>query len=335
LPMPQHWQEFENIVRDALANQWRSPSLQKNGRPGQEDDGVDVYGPDYLGRLVGVQCKRFSGQLKMKTVQEEIKNAEGFVGQLSTLYIATTAQHDSRLQEQVRIVSEERAKQGKFAVGVMFWDEIVAGLVLNPATVRAHYPNLEVQPTGEANRERQLAALELGYYGADIWEYVTLMYGEFGWMAQVDPDELIANLRVLEHRAQQLLNPEDAEPIGASLAQIRLGCLAKKQTELDWNSVELHAKRVSKRISTASSLLSMAEANALDIGVQLGYIYHHKDNLPEPSVRESVKTKVERLLGEASKPEIHDVFNKAESLTSGFRWAMRVYNLMDRELRYR
>lgn len=51
-----------------------------------------------------------------------------------------------------------------------------------------------------------------------------LIYGEVGWMALADPDELIANLRIMERRTQQLLPPDDATPILASLAEVRDGC---------------------------------------------------------------------------------------------------------------
>jgi hypothetical protein len=335
IPLPQNWQEFENIVRDALANHWQSPSLQKNGRPGQNQSGVDIYGPDYLGRLVGIQCKKYKSQLKIKTVTDEIENAENFTGQLSTLYIATTAEHDSLLQAQVRIISEKRARQGKFAVGVIFWDEVVAGLVINPATLRAHYPNLSVAPTTEVNRERQLGALEYGYYGADLWEYITLMYGEFGWMAQVDTDELIANLRVLEYRSQQLLEPKDSAPIIQALSLIRDGCLSTKTNDSDWNAIELQAKRVSKRISKSSSLISISEGNVVDLGVQLGKIYHNSDEIPTADILESIKNKVTHILGSPSNNEVDRVFTDAKKVKSGYRWAMRVYNFVDRELRYR
>ena len=335
LPMPLNWQEFESITRDALVNQWRSPSLQKNGRVGQKQKGVDIYGPDYLGRLVGVQCKKYKGKLEMKTVLDEIINAEKFEGRLSTLYIATTTEHDSFLQEKIRVLSEKRAHQGKFVVGVLFWDEIVAGLMLNPASVSAHYPQIVVQVPSMVDHDRLLAALEFGYHGADIWECVTLIYGEYGWMVQADPDELIARLRILEHRAQQILLPSDASPIIDALNLVVEGCTSQKKGESDWDHIELQAKRVSKRISMAPSLLKVAEANLLDIGMQLGRIYHHVDDTPSEKVCGIVKTKVQAALGFTNHVDINAVFSEAASLNSGYGWATRIYNFLEREIRYR
>lgn len=307
--------------------------MQKNGRPGQKQHGVDIYGPDYLGRLVGVQCKRYEGPLKLDVVLAEISNAEGFKGQLSTLYIATTADHDSKLQEQVRIRSEERAKEGKFAIGVLFWDEIVAGLMLNPAILKAHYPQLVITPSGVADKERQLAALEFGYFGGDIWEYVKLVYGEFGWMAQTDPDELIATLRVLEHHAQRLLSPKDAEPIIESLIAIQQGCQAPKTTDSDWDMVELHAKRASSRIQRAASLLPLPESNVLSVALQICRIYHHVDDLPTEELRTRVKVGVEQIVN-SQNMDVETVFAASENLTSGYQWATRIFNLLNREIRY-
>lgn len=334
LPLPQNWQEFETLVRDAQAVKWNSPTLTKNGRSGQKQHGVDIYGPDYLGRLVGIQCKRYKGQLTLNDVLVEISNADEFKGQLTTLYVATTADHDSKLQEQVRIRSEQRALKGEFTVGVLFWDEIVAGLVLNPAVLKVHYPQLTVTSTVAMDRERALAALELGYFGADLWEYVKLIYGECGWLAQSDPDEFMATLRILEHRTHQLLSSQDAEPILDSLAEIRSDCMTKKTDDSDWHLVETYAKRASSRIQKASSLLSIPESNALDVGLQLGRIYHHVDDLPEEVLRIRVKQRVLQVLGQSCDATINEEFAAAESLTSGYQWAMRIFGLMNREIRY-
>jgi Restriction endonuclease len=66
LPQPKNWQDFEAIVCNAMSQRWKSPNLQKNGRSGQKQAGVDIYGPDDIGRRVGIQCKRYKGSLKLK-----------------------------------------------------------------------------------------------------------------------------------------------------------------------------------------------------------------------------------------------------------------------------
>lgn len=90
LPEPSDWQEFELITRDAMQLKWTSPMLQRNGRAGQEQQGVDIYGPDQLGRPVAIQCKNSVKQLSLKKVKAEIENAEAYKGKLLTIYIATS-----------------------------------------------------------------------------------------------------------------------------------------------------------------------------------------------------------------------------------------------------
>src|SRR4051794_25251402 len=118
LPIPKSWEEFETIVRDAQAQRWKTTTLQKNGRRGQKQQGVDVFGPDEIGRRVGIQCKCYKGNLTLKIVTDEIANAENFKPQLSALFIATATDHDAKLQEEVRVMSDKRVAAGKFAVAL-------------------------------------------------------------------------------------------------------------------------------------------------------------------------------------------------------------------------
>jgi hypothetical protein len=333
LPLPKNWQEFEAVTRDAMALKWKSPNLQKNGRAGQKQHGVDVFGPDEIGRRVGIQCKRYKATLTIETIIDEVAKAETF-GQLSALWIATTVDHDATLQQKVRTLSDQRVASGKFAVGVLFWEDIVDGLKLNPSAFRAHYPQVVLDTGSTVNRERQIAALELGYYGADLWAYITLVYGEFGWMAQVDPDEVIATLRLLEQRASQLLAPDDAAPILESLAAVYQGCKAPKKDASDWNPVEDHAKRISTRLGRASSLLPLSESNMLELALQLGRLYHSLEEPPKAALRASIEDKVRTFLPPSSDSRIRKKFAAARKLDDGYKWVMRIYNLLDHELRW-
>lgn len=160
------------------------------------------------------------------------------------------------------------------------------------------------------------------------------MAARLRWMAQTDPDELIATIRILEHRTHQLLSSQDAKPLLESLLDTRDGCLAKKTKDLDWELVEGYAKRASSRIQKASSLLPLAESNALEVGLQLGRTYHHVDDLPEDSLRNRVELRVRQVLGCGSDDAVSEGFTASEKLTSGYQWAMHIKGLVDREIRY-
>lgn len=61
----------------------------------------------------------------------------------------------------MRAISEKRVAEGKFAVALLFWDDIVASLLLNPAVFQAHYPQIALPNSATVDKDRLLAALEL------------------------------------------------------------------------------------------------------------------------------------------------------------------------------
>ena len=78
VPKPKNWQDFEAIALDALRLRFNSPDLSANGRPGQEQKGVDISGPDDIGRRIGVQCKRYAKPLKIDLITTEVEKFRRF-----------------------------------------------------------------------------------------------------------------------------------------------------------------------------------------------------------------------------------------------------------------
>jgi hypothetical protein len=144
---PKDEDEFEDISLSAAKLRWEGSAFFRNGRRGQRQKGVDLFG-QVNGQMVGIQCKNTIDGLSEKTVLEEVKNAESFVPPLTTLYIATTAKRDSSLQEKVRILSADRVANQKFTVHLLFWNDIIFDLAKDEKEFFKHYPNLKVtQPT--------------------------------------------------------------------------------------------------------------------------------------------------------------------------------------------
>ena len=322
------------MTKDAMEQRWKSSGLQPNGRPGQAQNGVDIYGTDDIGRWVGIQCKRYATALDLKTVEDEVKNAEQFQGHLTTLFVATTTPYDSTLQQQVRLMSHNRTAQGKFSVGLLFWKDIVDGLIQNPAIFNAHYPNISLEKSAFSNKERLLAALELGYYGADFWVYIDLVFGEYGEMAQEDPDQIATAISVMEIGAKQLFSPDMSGPILASLTAIKQIFSPTKVEGFSWMNIKVKAKRLSRRIVKSGSGLSLIESNVLDISVRLGLIYHHADDLPTQAVRDQLKQAVSTVLPASSAARVSETFEAASNLKSGDEFARKIYGLMEQEIRY-
>ncbi len=143
MPPPKSWHEFEDISLSAAKLRWDSREFYRNGRPGQKQDGVDIWGHDDAERLIGIQCKNTVDGISLAVVRKEIKNAESFIPKLKHLYIATTAKRDRLLQRDLRKISLERAEAGKFKVNVLFWDEICLDLAKDEGVFFRHYPQFK------------------------------------------------------------------------------------------------------------------------------------------------------------------------------------------------
>lgn len=132
LPSPKSWDEFEDIVSDIYARRWRDLHAVRNGRGGQRQHGVDIYGqPEHLGgRYAGVQCKRFEdGRLTKKKLLAEIAAAERFSPPLAEYTVATTERRDAALQQAAREINEQRARDGAFPVHIASWEDLCGTLV--------------------------------------------------------------------------------------------------------------------------------------------------------------------------------------------------------------
>lgn len=148
-PKPKSWSEFEEIVCSAAKIRFRNSDFTLHGRQGQSQDGVDVYGDDQNGKLVGIQCKNTLGGVTEKTMLDEVKKAEAFKPSLSKLYVATTADADTKLQQVVRELSEARKAAGLFPVHILFWGDIWSDLTKDKAFLAKHYPEWEAALPGK------------------------------------------------------------------------------------------------------------------------------------------------------------------------------------------
>lgn len=119
--------EFENFCLALWKRILGDPNVQLNGRRGQRQQGVDLFGKR-SGSLdwVGVQCKvRNNGILTETEVCEDVKKAVHFNPRLSELVFATTAPRDQKLQEYARTLTEQHTRNGiGFVISIVSWDDI-------------------------------------------------------------------------------------------------------------------------------------------------------------------------------------------------------------------
>ena len=169
LPIPGEWQTFEAVCHRLWRDLWCDPNALLNGRVGQPQNGVDIYGRLFRSRQYGgVQCKdkdtRLGAQLGEPELHRECTKARGFNPRLAEFTIATTAPRDVSIQKRAREMAQERSFP--FSISVWSWDDIEAELVCRPDILRVfNWPfdqellPHEVMLPAYAPRDRLLAFL--------------------------------------------------------------------------------------------------------------------------------------------------------------------------------
>lgn len=127
-PPPSNWQDFESLCLDLWKSIWEDDGAQKNGRQGQSQHGVDIWGqPDGTTEWHGVQCKgkdNYTNQnLTENELLSEVEKAKGFTPQLSKFIMATTAPRDAKIQEKARQLTD--AHQCLFKISIYSWADII------------------------------------------------------------------------------------------------------------------------------------------------------------------------------------------------------------------
>lgn len=143
---PKSWERFEDLCQALFRQVWADPLTHKNGRSGQPQHGVDIYGSlDPSGGVIhGVQCKGKDANLGAKpTVRElriELAKADKFTPPLQKWIFATTAPVDVALLKEARALSRERVKRGRFPVDVLGWGDIQSLMASYPDVLTQFYP---------------------------------------------------------------------------------------------------------------------------------------------------------------------------------------------------
>lgn len=147
-PPPTDHQAFERLLEDIAPATLRADSAHVNGRSGQAQAGVDVNVRTQQGEVIGIQCKLTTGALKLATVTGEIEKARGYKPSLDRLIVATTADTDAGLQEDVRNLPKE-----DFEVDLWFWPYINNQLNRSPGAALDYAQQVLVGAPGDAEKE--------------------------------------------------------------------------------------------------------------------------------------------------------------------------------------
>lgn len=149
---PLYWQQFEDLTQSVAEFVYDVPKADKIGRPGQAQNGVDVYASGRRG-AVGIQCKRLDdldpnnapfpgGPITRELLRAEAAKALSFAPTLDSWVLATTAKRDAEGQRQARLLDEEFRSRGRFFVSVWFWDDFVTWLNANHVLQKQYYEQI-------------------------------------------------------------------------------------------------------------------------------------------------------------------------------------------------
>lgn len=130
LRKPENWDDFESLCKKLWGEIWGCKEIKKNGRKGQSQNGVDIYGiPNGEKTYFGIQCKgkdEYSHkQLSINEINNEIELAKKFKPPLKKFYFTTTGNKDSKIEEYIRLKDIENREQKLFEVHLFSWEDIV------------------------------------------------------------------------------------------------------------------------------------------------------------------------------------------------------------------
>jgi hypothetical protein len=148
LPRPSSDDEFESLATDVLKLRWRTPTVTRFGRRGQEQHGIDATAtpPHLVGALAGAQYKNVAS-LTIADINAEVAKTESFPSSLAEYTIVTSLPRDARLAEQVLALSQQRRASNQFPVQILFWDDLRDDLAGDLELVRKYYPWIFVDHT--------------------------------------------------------------------------------------------------------------------------------------------------------------------------------------------
>jgi hypothetical protein len=119
IPKPKDWPAFERHCRLLFEYSLGDPGVQNNGRTGQPQHGVNIFGKrgGSSGRQVGVQCKGkdsgYGGAVTEAELKAEVEKTKGFGPAISEFILVTTAPTDAKIQKSARLLEQQVRSEGR------------------------------------------------------------------------------------------------------------------------------------------------------------------------------------------------------------------------------
>lgn len=141
LTVPNNWDDFEAFSYRLLYDENAGASINRYGRNGQGQNGIDIHVRPIAGSRYGVQCKHEENLNKAKLtklrkkVHGWVKAADDGGLSLSKLVIYVSCGADKRLVDLADEISEQRQRDGRFPIAIETWSELSTRARSHPRTL--------------------------------------------------------------------------------------------------------------------------------------------------------------------------------------------------------
>ncbi|WP_108462916.1 tetratricopeptide repeat protein [Devosia naphthalenivorans] len=145
IPKPADEQAFERACVVLWSGLLKDPNVERVGRRGQEQHGVDLFGyrKEDTARTVGIQCKLKGPGKKLTAneVREEVAKALTFKPPLKEYFIVTTAPDDAVMQELARELTAEHSQTAHpIRIQIWGWGSLEERIARDPEALKAFDP---------------------------------------------------------------------------------------------------------------------------------------------------------------------------------------------------
>ncbi len=197
-PPPKDWQAFERLARLLFEQSLSDPGVQTNGRSGQRQHGVDVYGRrgGGDGPFVGVQCKGkdsdYHGTVSERELSEEVEKTKRFKPELREFILTTTAPNDAKLQEAARLLEQKVRQEGRnLSISVWSWERVHQEIIRYPEVMRVFHPDatpFSQEILDEQRATKSLVETRADSHDAKLDQIIAMVAGRLPAPAQIAVD---------------------------------------------------------------------------------------------------------------------------------------------------
>ncbi len=175
-PPPQDDDEFENIVRDALALRLRTPHLVRFGRSGQTQGGIDGFTPQAIegdNAIVWQATITKPGEGLWTKLQRDLASLDSELPWTPTqFWYCVSAPRDAELQYRVAELSSQRQLSALCTVEILFWDDIRSDICNDVAVMNKYFSSFFTIPE-ESTRHVQRGRVSFGPGDHEVTDTIT------------------------------------------------------------------------------------------------------------------------------------------------------------------